>query len=62
LGTEAVLMTAPLQLARSQKADCCNLADGWRIKRVRVIWARRTILPNGWVQAFPTLTTPTQKS
>jgi len=27
--------------------------EGWRIKRMRVLWGRRTILPNGWEVALP---------
>lgn len=28
-------------------------SEGWRIKRMRVIWGRRTIMPNGWEVATP---------
>jgi hypothetical protein len=28
-------------------------SEGWRIKLMRVIWGRRTSLPNGWAEAVP---------
>ena len=29
--------------------------DGWRIKTMRVIWGRRTTVPEGWADAAPKL-------
>lgn len=35
--------------------DYVRTPEGWRIRRMKVLWGRRTALPNGWVESFPTV-------
>ena len=35
-------------------------SEGWRIKVMKVIWGRRSLLPDGWKEATPVLPLPTE--
>lgn len=38
--------------------DYVRTPEGWRIKRMKVIWGRGSVLSNPWIEANPTLPLP----